>query len=267
MSGCSPVKGSRAVHPRTRGEHVCLRASRFSLIGSSPHTRGTWHRSRRPWPRTRFIPAHAGNIGWSAGEHPMNAVHPRTRGEHRRQRSRKNCMDGSSPHTRGTYTDTLFADESRRFIPAHAGNIPGTRPPARSAPVHPRTRGEHDQPRALPGSVVGSSPHTRGTLTARTGEARPERFIPAHAGNITAPVTTRDLTSVHPRTRGEHSKAGMTTSLVSGSSPHTRGTSAISASVFFRSAVHPRTRGEHQPRRQVGYGNGGSSPHTRGTSG
>ena len=51
-----------SVHPRARGEHFSIHDSISENFGSSPRTRGTW-----PWCgvracRTRFIPAHAGNI-------------------------------------------------------------------------------------------------------------------------------------------------------------------------------------------------------------
>ena len=113
-----------------------------------------------------------------------------------------------------------------RFIPARAGNT-----------VINDLRGPES---------AGSSPHARGT---------PRRSAPRAA-----------TTPVHPRTRGEHAKAGLSSCSFPrfiparagntqrvvlaqrhrhGSSPHARGTRGRRRSAQPRGPVHPRTRGEH----------------------
>ncbi|CAB1368098.1 protein of unknown function [Denitratisoma oestradiolicum] len=52
-------------------------------------------------------------------------------------------MDGSSPRMRGTLPWISEAAQTRRFIPAHAGNTPTPSPAKRCPPVHPRACGEH----------------------------------------------------------------------------------------------------------------------------
>ena len=53
--------GRRPDHPRIRGEHARSRPPRPDLTGSSPHTRGALHPTRRHRPRPRIIPAYAGS--------------------------------------------------------------------------------------------------------------------------------------------------------------------------------------------------------------
>ena len=69
-------------HPRSRGEHWLRCRRRARLSGSSPLARGTcrWGGGMRP--RTRLIPARAGNICAADWSISAAAAHPRSRGEH-----------------------------------------------------------------------------------------------------------------------------------------------------------------------------------------
>ncbi len=111
------------------------------------------------------------------------------------------------------------------------------------------------------------------------------RFIPACAGNTTAPREPRRRAPVHPRVRGEHSNGSVFLPPSTGSSPRARGTlppirhidtrwrfipacagnttpfAAPSPSI----PVHPRVRGEHHPYRNATHLPCGSSPRARGT--
>ena len=78
----SGTRGTKPVHPRSRGEHeLPLELVRRST-GSSPLARGTrlYHNCRRS--RLRFIPARAGNTSHSLIKKSDSSVHPRSRGEH-----------------------------------------------------------------------------------------------------------------------------------------------------------------------------------------
>ena len=155
-----------------------------SGVGSSPRTRGTSVTGRRSTRRSRFIPAHAGNI-YSRPTHSLSAaVHPRARGEH------------GQP-----WAGVLW---SPRFIPAHAGNISSTVGRTFVDAVHPRARGEHTKRAILAVANFGSSPRTRGTCYSRCISPKTWRFIPAHAGNIHPARSEFSLAAVHPRARGEH---------------------------------------------------------------
>ncbi len=151
--------------------------------------------------------------------------------------------------------------------------------------VHPRTRGEHDFPAIQAMAPAGSSPHTRGTSGPSVFGKLNFRFIPAHAGNISCPGSSDRSCPVHPRTRGEHDCTLSSVAGLSGSSPHTRGTSYIQEGAASRPrfipahagnisraasparpfSVHPRTRGEHAAAPSTVPSVDGSSPHTRGT--
>ena len=111
------------------------------------------------------------------------------------------------------------------------------------------------------------------------------RFIPAHAGNTWTAWRWTTVTTVHPRTRGEHALQAPPDPRGVGSSPHTRGTRlrhwrhvpgarfipahAGNTTCATRSPipkpVHPRTRGEHTTEGERMIIECGSSPHTRGT--
>ena len=156
---------TRPVHPRTCGEHDEIITHLMDIH--------------------RFIPAHAGNTRRWAGWCISSAVHPRTCGEHQIK------------------VEQLVSQ--RRFIPAHAGNTARAASPPSHRPVHPRTCGEHSIRSEYSMRFSGSSPHMRGTPPGGPRHRAAERFIPAHAGNTTTPTWSIFMTTVHPRTCGEHS--------------------------------------------------------------
>ena len=194
--------------------------------GSSPHTRGTAFSAYTVKLYPRFIPAHAGNRQDLNRANPVFPVHPRTRGEQRRPDMMRLSRGGSSPHTRGTEPLAPEVQHLVRFIPAHAGNRAVVFGHSWCVSVHPRTRGEQPEYTAHRPEWDGSSPHTRGTVRVPRGarvlrrfipahagnrcfqgaEVVHVRFIPAHAGNRPARTFSSNLSSVHPRTRGEQTK-------------------------------------------------------------
>ena len=199
IEGCQ-----RSVHPRIRGERLAA-----------------WRPQSAP---PRFIPAYAGNAPRPAERRTQVAVHPRIRGERILASAADKPLNGSSPHTRGTPNADRMDAAARRFIPAYAGNAyrPALCRPRR--PVHPRIRGERGCAGTPHTLHLGSSPHTRGTRP-RTGRVYGQiRFIPAYAGNAPPRVSAHAWPPVHPRIRGERSRATDHISRRIGSSPHTRGT-------------------------------------------
>ena len=212
-------------------------------------------------------------------------VHPRIRGERQPLSRQYSSAAGSSPHTRGTHDPRRAAWRRCRFIPAYAGNALALHAGTSSAAVHPRIRGERRVCVASCSTTFGSSPHTRGTHQRIHSTAAASRFIPAYAGNASWVQSLNPQASVHPRIRGERPRLQSTGPLVSGSSPHTRGTlryrSCCSTTGRFIPAyagnarnpqfapvqrpVHPRIRGERERYNDSDVLNVGSSPHTRGT--
>ena len=53
--------------------------------------------------------------------------------------------------------------------------------------------------------ATGSSPLTRGKLTAATGQTQDTRLIPAHAGKTNQVLGRYGSVWAHPRSRGENS--------------------------------------------------------------
>ena len=132
---------SRA-HPRSRGENLLFTLPYFSLLGSSPLTRG--------------------KLNVSGVRASAAAAHPRSRGENLPISQERMTPSGSSPLTRGKRVSVSREPRSRGLIPAHAGK---TGPPLLASPVqraHPRSRGENETPDEMADVMPGSSPLTRG---------------------------------------------------------------------------------------------------------
>ena len=178
--GVHPVD---AVHPRTGGERRPRSAMWTSRHGSSPHGRGTHDGGPEGGPRSRFIPARAGNASRRRPPGSTSPVHPRTGGE-RQSAAKITAADyGSSPHGRGTHVGDRRDEAHGRFIPARAGNALRWCRSGSTRAVHPRTGGERADAAATVARIVGSSPHGRGTRHHRPAGEREARFIPARAGN------------------------------------------------------------------------------------
>ena len=166
-----------------RGERSAGGPPPWACLGSSPHTRGTRADRVLEPGLGRFIPAYAGNACPATAWAGLPTVHPRIRGERVTHLPRCRNHHGSSPHTRGTRQASVGMGARPRFIPAYAGNAHRLLLKQASQTVHPRIRGERAKNNRAISKKNGSSPHTRGTLTARPIFLRGLRFIPAYAGN------------------------------------------------------------------------------------
>ena len=212
------------VHPRERGEHLWRTRLLQCTGGSSPRARGTRGRRLQNGQPARFIPASAGNTDSQAFDDRQDAVHPRERGEHPIQSAPAMATGGSSPRARGTRPLHLHRRPDSRFIPASAGNTFNINNRLRSHSVHPRERGEHAGAGDEGGELGGSSPRARGTHAVDPHLQRPDRFIPASAGNTASAMSRSIAVTVHPRERGEHIRSSVIASRRAGSSPRARGT-------------------------------------------
>ena len=145
--------------------------------------------------------------------------------------------------------------------------------------------GEHPPLALTSAACPGSSPRVRGTLSRQPRRCAGHRFIPACAGNTTAPAHRRRVRSVHPRVCGEHGEFAPVPVRPAGSSPRVRGTRVgpARAGHEFRfipacagntplrryaarlDSVHPRVCGEHLEDFDDAFVQGGSSPRVRGT--
>ena len=257
--------GDSPDHPRIRGEHTPMARRSSTWLGSSPHTRGAPSRTRQDHRRSRIIPAYAGSTFSDPFVSAPGPDHPRIRGEHY---SRTFCVlriRGSSPHTRGARVVCHEMLLGPGIIPAYAGSTTACLCRSISFWDHPRIRGEHSRAWRLLGSGRGSSPHTRGALSAWELFSLAVRIIPAYAGSTGSNHTNPCRRPDHPRIRGEHVSLGGLSPLLYGSSPHTRGAPAWPAGSWRRRRIipayagstdssvvshfsfpdHPRIRGEH----------------------
>ena len=133
------------------------------LDGSSPLARGTQDLDRLGYVADRFIPAYAGNSGYSYQAGGYITVHPRLRGELNLRSDNVSEAGGSSPLTRGTRESGRVCYLIARFIPAYAGNSVADGLGLCSFKVHPRLRGELICETGKYSLEDGSSPLTRGT--------------------------------------------------------------------------------------------------------
>ncbi len=152
------------VYPRSRGEHPGADGRIPAARGLSPLARGTQRFYILSHGAERFIPARAGNTRQSRLDLPDDAVYPRSRGEHDKNRNPRQPVHGLSPLARGTRKSGTGYSPGYRFIPARAGNtMTGSPLPERSS-VYPRSRGEHTLKSRAIARVFGLSPLARGTL-------------------------------------------------------------------------------------------------------
>ncbi len=213
--------------------------------------------------------------------------HPRLRGEHDACEWLFEPASGSSPPTRGARTRVTRCHEISRIIPAYAGSTSRVPPRATLNRDHPRLRGEHSEDRQLDGSVLGSSPPTRGARLGDRRRAQLGGIIPAYAGSTSWSPPAGERSRDHPRLRGEHSVDLPADIGDGGSSPPTRGAPhRLRARPRTRGIIpayagstgrlsrrpgcgpdHPRLRGEHDIAVAKSPVNAGSSPPTRGARG
>ena len=160
----------------------------------------------------------------TTGEGIKWPVHPRACGEQILTRPFQRTATGSSPRLRGTDPHQAVPAYRHRFIPAPAGNSPGTTASKPPRPVHPRACGEQILIKGRIRKVAGSSPRLRGTDLSEAIADGELRFIPAPAGNRLSFDSSRSLMPVHPRACGEQSPKGDPSRFEDGSSPRLRGT-------------------------------------------
>ena len=265
IRGLKSPGGRARAHPRSRGEqHQKADVLRVCL---------------------RLIPTRVGNMTRHIRIRHLHEVHPRSRGEHTVRACKSAPTKGSSPLAQGISRLLGIGLWVVRLTPARAGNMPAgvflvLRPSA-----HPRSRGEH--PNMWRGSHPqnGSSPLARGTFDTRHFAAGVTRLIPARAGNIGEEPCPACREAAHPRSRGEHSAAGASLLMRSGSSPLARGTFriqrprrlrhrliparagniALAPAAGSAGTAHPRSRGEHETGNYFPSSPLGSSPLARGT--
>ena len=215
---------------------------------------------------------------------PLVRDHPRSRGEYPFPTGDADEVAGSSPLSRGILLPGLGLFSSAGIIPALAGNTWGRVQQMNTLKDHPRSRGEYSYVTDEVRAAKGSSPLSRGIRKATRHEKLRHRIIPALAGNTRAVPQPYCKRRDHPRSRGEYVSIPRTLTVVSGSSPLSRGihasgrhprlhrgiipalagNTARTSSAMARHTDHPRSRGEYAVRCSSSGPQGGSSPLSRG---
>jgi len=128
-------------HPRSRGVYASPWAAPNSPSGSSPLARGLHGAAGVGVEHDGIIPARAGFTTIATSPPPRRPDHPRSRGVYEADLPDSDRADGSSPLARGLLLLGPEGGLCRRIIPARAGFTQYSRPAARAARDHPRSRG------------------------------------------------------------------------------------------------------------------------------
>ncbi len=162
-----------SVYPRLRGGSTFPRLFGIRIAGLSPPTRGIRLCWRQGSGAGGSIPAYAGDPAHTCPCQREPKVYPRLRGGSSARRRPHSPYTGLSPPTRGIQCPRSQANETRRSIPAYAGDPPRRARRAKTLTVYPRLRGGSavsDQPAWV---VVGLSPPTRGIPLAAPAALKP----------------------------------------------------------------------------------------------
>ena len=210
-------------HPRSRGEYPRLQLPAGNALGSSPLSRGILNVIQPPENAVRIIPALAGNTGICSSQRATRTDHPRSRGEYDHCNNGRNTHHGSSPLSRGIPQRVPRLRRGPGIIPALAGNTSHPLPWCSTTTDHPRSRGEYISYGHMNSTGSGSSPLSRGILTAPFNKLKEFGIIPALAGNTGRGVSPVRRRSDHPRSRGEYAALPANRPTPTGSSPLSRG--------------------------------------------
>ena len=131
--------------------------------------------------------------------------------------------EGLSPRVRGNLPDGSVAEPLPWSIPACAGEPSNCRMLARASTVYPRVCGGTGLTIAMRESWCGLSPRVRGNPLRANWQRRPNRSIPACAGEPLAPCCGRCWTTVYPRVCGGTAPVYPAFAEVRGLSPRVRG--------------------------------------------
>ena len=222
-SAWSTGTGMTRDHPRVRGEHRHVSASRSSPRGSSPRARGAHQRRHRRQPARGIIPACAGSTRGGSPATGSSRDHPRVRGEHGCSHGWDSPPPGSSPRARGAQVRGTRIGAVGGIIPACAGSTGAGDADWGGGGDHPRVRGEHSHALATMSRTLGSSPRARGARVQGSPGRPEEGIIPACAGSTSAPTAAGRTAGDHPRVRGEHPDGPAHWVRKKGSSPRARG--------------------------------------------
>ena len=191
--------------------------------GLSPRGRGKRGKRLYQHLRRRSIPAWAGETGCEALSEGQARVYPRVGGGNRSPLSQRPCGRGLSPRGRGKLCAGRLYEQTRRSIPAWAGEtIDSARAPILRR-VYPRVGGGNQ---ICPNSqeiASGLSPRGRGKPRSDDMRFRFRRSIPAWAGETSPHYCGRLDRRVYPRVGGGNMPPHSISECWAGLSPRGRG--------------------------------------------
>ncbi len=149
--------------------------------------------------------------------------HPRACGANAYAEAHSKNHTGSSPRVRGKLELGRIVLQSRRIIPARAGQTKRPIWPKPRRTDHPRACGANQEVLVLRASFLGSSPRVRGKPGGACACLALVRIIPARAGQTHAPYQDCRAHPDHPRACGANHGGQSVYTADTGSSPRVRG--------------------------------------------
>ena len=217
------LRGLRLDHPRACGANMDLNIANAYRPGSSPRVRGKLVFVEDAQIPLRIIPARAGQTCQLLHHERLPPDHPRACGANLVQGEMVCDEFGSSPRVRGKLIHPTVHRQSRRIIPARAGQTCMVPKQGRIRSDHPRACGANVDVRGEIVAAYGSSPRVRGKHRERVRLSKGRWIIPARAGQTCTLGAGWPRCPDHPRACGANSGVFTLSADISGSSPRVRG--------------------------------------------
>ena len=199
--GRAPNRVER-VYPRVRGGTFSSAAILFAIYGLSPRARGNHTAAYLYGKGIRSIPACAGEPWRRMITLRSSKVYPRVRGGTAELGDPYLYLQGLSPRARGNRGRMEGAQGCIRSIPACAGEPGDDKAAKKLLTVYPRVRGGTLRLSVRWFPIPGLSPRARGNLITHQWSHKPNRSIPACAGEPSISIRQCNNIQVYPRVRG-----------------------------------------------------------------
>ena len=213
----------RQVYPRVCGGTPPPGVESPETEGLSPRVRGNPCPAPSRSSSTGSIPACAGEPLANDGHMDTVGVYPRVCGGTWATAASGRCHGGLSPRVRGNPMNEVTDTGAVRSIPACAGEPWPSKSVASQPQVYPRVCGGTYTDAEARAQAAGLSPRVRGNRRRYGRASRPQRSIPACAGEPPSPCFRVWLDSVYPRVCGGTVMKPRTPRDWAGLSPRVRG--------------------------------------------
>ena len=197
-----PLRVLHRVYPRVCGGTLWPQARSGSCWGLSPRVRGNLLGQVEADVQSRSIPACAGEPSAWTQKIEHGPVYPRVCGGTDRAGNELRKLSGLSPRVRGNREAPDCTRNSKRSIPACAGEPPGRRSQTGPSKVYPRVCGGTYRRRLIGTTDLGLSPRVRGNQYPALPGKVSWRSIPACAGEPFTSTRRQAGNRVYPRVCG-----------------------------------------------------------------